>query len=94
MKLREFKALMLTKILSLKKELLQKYPERSERIEQLTELLIHKTQNLRIFTLSDYIHTLYLASKEFPEFEKIMPSANVVEELLRDEDYFPSKRGE
>jgi len=82
MKLREFKAIMLAKILMIKKELLQKYPQRSERIEELTELLIHKTQNLRAFTLSDYIHTLYLASKEFAEFEKIIPLANMVEELL------------
>lgn len=85
MKLREFKAIMLTKILSLKKELLQKYPDKCERIEELTELLIHKTQNLRTFTLSDYIHTLYLASREFPEFEKIIPPADVIEELLRDD---------
>ena len=87
MKLREFKALMLARILQLKNELLQKYPEKSERIYELTELLVHKTQNLRAFTLSDYIHTLYLASKEFTEFEKIIPSADIIEELLRDEDY-------
>jgi len=72
--------------------LLQKYPDKRERIEELTDLLIHKTQNLRTFTLSDYIHTLYLASREFPEFEKIIPPADVIEELLRDEDYFPSKQ--
>jgi hypothetical protein len=81
--LREFKARYLAKILSLKKQLLEKYPERADRVNYVTDLLVGKTQNLRVFTLTDYLATLYHASKEFPEVEQLFPSESEVEELLK-----------
>jgi hypothetical protein len=37
---------------------------------------------LRVYTLSDYLHTVHLASKEFREFEALIPTEEEVEELL------------
>ena len=84
MRLREFKALMLCKLQALKADLMKKYPDRAERINQLTDLLVSKTYNLRVYTLSDYIFSLHLASKEFEEFEKLIPTPEVVEELIKE----------
>lgn len=85
MRLRDFKTLMISRILYLKKTLMQKYPDQADRINYITELLVVKTYNLRTFTLPDYLHTLYLASKEFPEFEEIIPPHEIVEQLLKEE---------
>lgn len=49
----------------------------------VTDLLVGKTQNLRAFTLTDYLAKLYHASKEFPEVEQLFPSESEVEELLK-----------
>jgi hypothetical protein len=83
--LREFKARYLAKILSLKKQLLEKYPERADRVNYVVDLLVGKTQNLRVFTLTDYLATLYHASKEFPEVEQLFPSEDEIKELLKED---------
>jgi hypothetical protein len=86
MKLREFKAKYLAKLLNLKKQLVEKYPERAERINYITDLLASKLENLRTFTLPDYLFTLHLAAKEIPEIEQLIPSEREVEELIEREE--------
>jgi hypothetical protein len=81
--LREFKAKYLAKLLNLKKQLLEKYPEKSERVEYIVDILVAKLEHLRTFTLTDYIATIYHASKEFREIEQIIPSEQEVNELLK-----------
>jgi hypothetical protein len=81
--LREFKAKYLAKLLNLKKQLVEKYPERAQRVEYITDILVAKLDNLRVFTLTDYLATLYHATKEFKEIEELIPPAEEIEELLR-----------
>jgi len=81
--LREFKARSLTRLIEIKRQLLEKYPDRSERVNYITDLLATKLENLRTYTLTDYIFTLYQASKEFRELEQLMPSSQEVDELLK-----------
>jgi len=81
-RLREFKAKYLAKLLNLKRQLLEKYPDRAQRVEFIIDLLVSKLENLRTFTLTDYMTTLYYASKEFREIEALIPPAEEVEELL------------
>jgi len=82
--LREFKAKSLAKLIEIKRELLEKYPDRSERINYIVDLLATKLDNLRTYTLTDYIFTLYQASKEFRELEQLIPSYQETDELLKD----------
>jgi len=86
MELREFKAMSLAKLMSLSKKLKEKYPERADRIEYITFELAEKIQNLRTYTLTDYLFTLYLASQEFQEFAELIPDEGTVRELLEEED--------
>ena len=83
--LREFKAKYMAKLLNLKKQLLEKYTERAQRVEHIVDVLVAKLEHLRTFTLTDYIATIYHASKEFREIEALIPSEQEVEELLRGE---------
>jgi hypothetical protein len=80
--LREFKAKYLAKLLNLKKQLLEKYPERAERINYIVDLLAGKLEHLRTFTLADYLFTVHLAAKEFREIEQLVPSEQEINELL------------
>ena len=82
--MREFKAKSLAKLIEIKRELLEKYPDRSERINYIVDLLATKLDNLRTYTLTDYIFTLYQASKEFRELEQLIPSYQETDELLKD----------
>jgi 2-hydroxy-3-keto-5-methylthiopentenyl-1-phosphate phosphatase len=83
--LREFKAKYLTKLLNIKKQLIEKYPEKRERVEYVVDLLVAKLENLRVFALTDYIATLYQATKEFRELEQLIPSEKEIEELVEGE---------
>ena len=80
--LREFKAKYMAKLLNLKKQLVEKYPERAQRVEYITDILVAKLENLRVFTLTDYLATLHHATKEFKELEELIPSSQEIEELL------------
>jgi len=82
MRLREFKAKYIVILLNMKKQLLEKYPDRSERVQYICDLLAMKLRNLRIFTLSDYIASLYDAVKEFPELQTMVPSGQEIDGLL------------
>ncbi|MEM4952203.1 MAG: hypothetical protein QXV81_08085 [Ignisphaera sp.] len=86
MELREFKAMSLAKLMSLAKKLKEKYPERADRIEYIVFELAEKIQNLRTYSLTDYLFTLYLASREFAEFAELIPDEETVESLLKDEE--------
>jgi hypothetical protein len=86
MKLREFKAKYLAKIANLKRQLLEKYPEKRDRVEYILDVLVTKLEHLRVFTLSDYITTLYHSAKEIPEIEQLIPSEREVEELIEREE--------
>jgi hypothetical protein len=83
MELREFKAKYLARLLNLRKQLLERYPDRVQRIEYIVDILSNKLSTLRIYTLADYLHTVYLASKEFSEFEELVPPKEEIEQLLR-----------
>jgi hypothetical protein len=83
MELREFKAKYMARLLNLRKQLLERYPERRERIEYIVDILSNKLQTLRVYTLADYLHTVHLASKEFKEFEVLVPTEEEIEQLLR-----------
>ncbi|MFH8120349.1 MAG: hypothetical protein QXS37_06110 [Candidatus Aenigmatarchaeota archaeon] len=85
MELREFKAMSLAKLMSLSKKLKEKYPERADRIEYIVFELVSKLQNLRTYTLTDYLFTLYLATREFQEFAELIPNEKTVEELLSED---------
>ncbi|MEM2863358.1 MAG: hypothetical protein QXW20_07610 [Ignisphaera sp.] len=85
MELREFKAMSLARLMSLAKKLKEKYPERADRIEYIVFELASKLQNLRTYTLTDYLFTLYLASQEFQEFVELMPDEKTVMELFEEE---------
>jgi hypothetical protein len=83
MRLREFKAKYMAILLELKEELEQRYPDRAQRVDYIVDVLMSKLENLRTYTLSDYLHTLYLTSKEFREFKRMVPSKEEIEQLLR-----------
>jgi len=83
-RLARFKAKYMTLINELRTELMQKYPEKAERIQFITDLLMNKLYALKSHSLPDFIHTLYLASREFPEFEKLIPSKEDIEELIEE----------
>jgi hypothetical protein len=84
--LREFKAKYLAKLLNLKKQLAEKYPEKAQRVEHVIDILVAKLEHLRTFTLPDYLATLYYAIKEIPELQELIPPSEEVEELLEREE--------
>jgi hypothetical protein len=86
MRLHEFKAKYLAKLLEIKRELLDKYPSRAERIEYLTDVIASKLYHLRVYTLTDYLFTVYNAVKEFREFEWLVPPEKEISQLLGEPD--------
>jgi len=83
--LSKFKTKYMSMLIQLKNELLQKYPNKADRIDYVVDVLMHKLYALKSHSLTDYFHTVYLASKEFKEFEKLMPSSEELEELLKED---------
>jgi hypothetical protein len=81
--LRDFKAKYLAKLLKIRGQLLEKYPDKGERVNYVVDVLAIKLHNLRSFTLTDYISTIYHASKEFRELEQLIPSEEEIDELLK-----------
>ena len=86
MELHEFKAKYLARLFELKRQLLEKYPERSERIEYIVDVIAGKLHTLRKYTLSDYLFTVYNAMKEFKEFEWLVPSEKEISQLLEESE--------
>ena len=85
MELREFKAVTLAKLMKLSEELKAKYPEKASRIDELTDMIVAKLNNLRSYTMSDFLFLLYAASKEFPEFKQLIPEPQEVEQLMKED---------
>jgi hypothetical protein len=84
MKLHKFKAKYMSLLVSLKQELVQKYPNKVDRIELIIDILMNKLYTLKSHAVADYLHTVYLACKEFNEFCKLVPSQEEVNELLEE----------
>jgi len=85
MRLSKFKSKYMSMLVQLKQELVQKYPERADRIELIIDTLMNKLHALKTHSFTEYIHSVYLASKEFAEFSKMIPSQKEVEELLEED---------
>jgi len=81
-KLYAFKAKYLARLLKLRRELKQKYPEKAERVESIIFEIAPKLANLRRHMLTDYMFTVTLACKEFPEFCSLVPSEQEVKQLF------------
>jgi hypothetical protein len=84
--LRAFKSKYMSRLLELKNELLSKYPDRADRINYITDLLMNKLRNLRTSDISDYLFTVYQCEKEFEEFRRLQPRSEEVDELLEEEE--------
>jgi len=85
MKLRDFRAKEFAKLFEIKKELLEKYPEKADRIKFLCDTVASKLTKLRVYTLGDFMATLSSVVNEFKEFEALIPSTELIEELLKGE---------
>lgn len=72
--------------MTIAKKLKEKYPDRVERIDRIVDMLATKLQQLRTFTLTDYLFTVYQVSKEFAEFAELVPDEETVRELLKGDD--------
>jgi hypothetical protein len=83
-RLTKFKAKYISMLLSLKNELMQRYPSSVDRINYVVDVLMNKLYALKSHSLADYLHTIYLACKEFSEFCQLMPSEKEVNELLEE----------
>ena len=82
MKFAKFKTKYIALLNELKRELMQKYPDKADRVEHVTDILVHKAYTLKSHSLVDFIHTLHLACREFEEFCKLMPSPKEIDELF------------
>jgi len=82
MKFAKFKTKCIAALNELRKELVSKYPDKAERVERIVDTLIHKAYTLKSHSLVDFIHTLYLACREFEELCKLMPSPKEIDELF------------
>lgn len=80
--LREFRTRQLVELKELERLLLEKYPEKADRVRYIVDALAAKLGQLRRYSLFDYLFTVHLAAREFPEFEKLMPSSEEVDKLL------------
>jgi hypothetical protein len=81
-KLYYIKAKYLSKLMRLRRELKAKYPEKSERIENIVLELASKLVNLRRHMLTDYLFTVTLACKEFTEFCNLIPSEQEIRQVF------------
>lgn len=77
-----FKVKQLMGLRKLEEELVVKYPESANRIRELVYHLTIQLDHLSEYNLFDYLFTLHLASGEFSEFSRLMPSEEEVSKLL------------
>jgi hypothetical protein len=78
----KFKAIQIAKLTQLK----QQHAENARVAEIIDLYLVPKLRHLRAMDLADYIFTLYLASREFPLFEELIPSEQEVEQLIKEKN--------
>jgi hypothetical protein len=81
-KLYYLKAKYMARLMKLRKELKQKYPEKSERIENIVFELAPKLSNLRRHMLTDYIFAVTLSCKEFTEFCSLVPTEQEISQVF------------
>jgi hypothetical protein len=81
-KLYYFKAKYLARLMKLRKELKQRYPEKEDRIETIVFELAPKLANLRRHMLSDYLFTTTLACREFSDFCQLVPAEQEIKQLF------------
>jgi hypothetical protein len=86
MTLREFKAKYMAKLMEIRKQVSEKYPDPTGRAQYICDVIATKLRSLRTFTLTDYLATLYDATKEFKEFEAMIPSEKEIKALLKSPD--------
>jgi DNA gyrase/topoisomerase IV subunit A len=84
--LREFRAKYASKLTEIKKKLIEKYPNKREQIENIADLIMTKLKRLRRYDIADYIFTLHDASKQFKEFEELIPPSEEIDSLLKKEN--------
>jgi hypothetical protein len=83
-KLLAFKTKYMAVVVDLGRELKAKYPDKAGRVDAIISTLVEKLKRLRAVEVSNYIFTLMVASKEFPELEKALPTREEVEEVLEE----------
>ncbi|MCS7107381.1 MAG: hypothetical protein NZ902_04690 [Acidilobaceae archaeon] len=81
MKLREYKALNLTRLSQLRRKLLQKYGHEAK---EVVDRLIVKTHDLNVHNLAQYLTSLLLLARQYPELNALLPSPSDVDEMLRE----------
>ena len=81
-KLYYFKAKYLARLMKLRKELKQRYPEKEDRIETIVFGLAPKLANLRRHMLTDYLFATTLACREFSEFCNLVPTEQEIKTLF------------
>ncbi|MEM4619448.1 MAG: hypothetical protein QW607_04470 [Desulfurococcaceae archaeon] len=86
MKLREFRSKYMIRLMHLRDKLLEKYADQADRVNYLVDVVMNKLKNLRMFTLTDYLHTLYMLCKEFSEFCGLIPDPDEIDELMREKE--------
>ncbi|MEM4533019.1 MAG: hypothetical protein QXU89_05100 [Desulfurococcaceae archaeon] len=86
MKLREFRSKYMIRLIHLRDKLIEKYADQADRVNYLVDVVMNKLKNLRMFTLTDYLHTLYTLCKEIKEFCELIPSQEEVDELMKEKE--------
>ena len=81
-KLYYFKAKYLCRLLKLRKELKQKYKEKSDRVEEIVFDLAPRLHLLRRDGLTDYLFSATLACREFAEFCQLVPTEQEIKQLF------------
>jgi hypothetical protein len=81
-KLYYLKAKYMARLMKLRKELKQKYPDKIDRVENIVFELAPKLANLRRHMLTDYLFTVTLACKEFTEFCQLIPSEQEIRQVF------------
>ena len=81
----QFRAWSLAKLYELEKLLREKYPGRADQITTVVEILSNKLYYLNKYSLADYMYTLKILSKQFPELAELIPSTETVQQLYEDE---------
>ena len=83
MNLEDFKVKYILKLGEVEQLLLEKYPDKKERIVFLCNLLESKLENLELHNMHDYLATIFHSKEEFPEIMELWPWDYEVEQLLQ-----------
>jgi hypothetical protein len=89
-KLYKFKTVQIAKLNQIK----LRYKDNARVQEIIDHHLIPKLQHLRAMDLSDYIFTLYIASREYSVFEELIPTEQEVDAVIENKNklyYFKAK---